>query len=210
MIVLVHGWGYDHRIWDKVAAALGDLPVMRLDLGFFGSPRVSLPREPYLGVGHSLGFLRLLRDASAACTGLVAVNGFPRFTEAPDFQPAIAPRLLTRMRQQFSRQPDAVLADFWQRCGAAGPSGTPQMERLQAGLTWLEDWDGRSQLAGWQKPLTVLASRADKIVPAAMTAHAFAGHAVHWHETADHALPVQEPDWVAARLRQAWLEAGHG
>jgi pimeloyl-[acyl-carrier protein] methyl ester esterase len=210
MIALLHGWGYDRRAWDAMTAALGDLPVRHLDLGFFGTPQLDLPAVPYLGVGHSLGFLWLLREAGSACRGLVAVNGFPRFTEAVDFQPAVPPRLLARMQQQFVRQPAAVLSDFQQRCGAPGPEAGLQVDRLQTGLAWLQDWDLRAQLRDWRRPLTVLASRQDKIVPAAMTGQAFAGHAVQWHETADHALPMQAADWTAARIRQVWMEIQRG
>lgn len=210
MILLVHGWGYDATIWDEVADRLAGLPVRRIDLGFFGQEQLVLPPEPCIGVGHSLGFLWLLRHALPVCKALVAVNAFPRFTETADFQPAVAPRLLTRMRQQFQRQPAAVLADFWQRCGAVGPARSAETSPLSAGLGWLQDWDGRDRLAGFNGPLTVIASRLDAIVSPAMTMQAFAGRDVHWHERAGHALPQQDPSWLATQLRPIWDSASHG
>jgi pimeloyl-[acyl-carrier protein] methyl ester esterase len=210
MILLVHGWGYDSTIWDAVADRLGDLPVHRIDLGFFGQARTELPQAPCIGIGHSLGFLWLLRHALPVCRALVAVNAFPRFTEAADFQPAVAPRLLARMRQQFERQPGAVLDDFWERCGAAGPVRAAETSHLSDGLIWLQDWDERYRLANFNGPLTVIASREDAIVPPAMTMQAFASRDIHWHESAGHALPRQDPSWLAARLRQICESPGHG
>ncbi|MDY0883703.1 alpha/beta fold hydrolase [Dongia soli] len=210
MILLVHGWGYDATIWDEVADRLAGLPIRRIDLGFFGQVQTELPRETCIGVGHSLGFLWLLRQALPICKALVAVNAFSRFTETADFQPGVAPRLLTRMRQQFERQPAAVLDDFWQRCGAAGPTQPAETSRLSAGLSWLQDWDERDRLAAFDGPLSVIASQADAIVSPAMTMRAFAGEDLLWHESAGHALPRQDPAWLAAQLRQIWDSAGHG
>lgn len=198
-IVLVHGWGYDARLWDAVRAHL-NVEAVTLDLGFYGavSP-VSTFAEPVIAVGHSLGALWWLTQAPDAWQRLLCINGFPRFTEAADYTPAIAPRVLSRMQQQFARDPAAVLADFHARCGGHAPTGTPNTERLASGLDCLAQWDGRATLAARRADVVALAGAHDPIVPAAMGAMAFGTE--ESIDTPGHLLPITHPELCAH-----WIE----
>ena len=208
MIVLVHGWGYDRTVWDAVRAELPGLPVLAVDLGFFGGPRHldpgGWPEGPVLGVGHSLGCLWLLGRARARCAALLAVNGFPCFTERPDYRPAVPRRVVAAMARRFQEKPGEVLAAFRQRCGAgAGPAPEDaDPARLAEGLAWLMDGDERPALPGLD--LTALAGGSDRIVPPTMTAQAFPGPSVTWVEDGHHVLPLQHPGQVAAHIRRCW------
>ena len=214
--VLVHGWGYDAHLWDAVRALLPPtLHVETLDFGYFGA--VSLMAqpgyavllaptfaEPVIAVGHSLGALWWLTQADIPWQRLLCINGFPRFTETADFTPAVAPRVLTRMRAQFALDPAAVLADFHTRCGAPGPDSAPCPDRLATGLTWLAERDGRATLAARRAEVFALAGTHDPIVPAAMSAMAFSGLPAAHLETIDtpgHLLPLTHPAqcarWIA-------------
>ncbi len=176
--VLVHGWGYDASIWDAVRALLPPaLHVATLDFGYFSNAVPPAPTfaEPVIAVGHSLGALWWLTQTDLPWQRLLCINGFPRFTETTDFTPAVAPRVLTRMRAQFALDPAAVLADFHARCGTPGPAGDP----ARPGLLARTRLAGR---AGWprhaRRPahgVFALAGTNDPIVPAAMSAIAFAG-----------------------------------
>lgn len=198
-VVLAHGWGYDAGIWDAVRARL-KIAVATVDFGYFGTV---LPAPtfaaPVIAVGHSLGALWWLTQSDIRWRKLLAINGFPRFTEAADYAPAVAPRVLARMRQQFGRDPAAVLADFHARCGGHAPAGTPHIERLAAGLDALAAWDGRATLAARRADVVALAGTHDPIVPAAMSAMAFGE--IEAINAPGHLLPVTHPE-----LCVRWIE----
>ena len=71
-LAFLHGWGFGPETWDDWVKAFGEAPVVVLNVGYFGSRRMDLPPNPdgWLGVGHSLGFARLL-EMSAPWRGLV-------------------------------------------------------------------------------------------------------------------------------------------
>jgi pimeloyl-[acyl-carrier protein] methyl ester esterase len=208
VVVLTHGWGYDASIWDAVRAELAStLQVQTLDFGFFGAPRqpeVS-PGETVLAVGHSLGALWWLTQADIPWRRLLGISGFPRFTEAPDYRPAVAPRVLARMRTQFRRDPATVLDEFHARCGMPAPAGRPDLDRLDAGLGWLAEWDGRAALAARRDDVFALAGSDDAIVPAAMSTAAFSaltpGH-LEFVAVPGHGLPLSEPALCAGRIER--------
>lgn len=179
MILLVHGWGYDASVWDPVRAGLG-APNATLDLGYFGAPDIAIPSDVTLLVGHSLGFLWLLRQSALRHVPLIGINAFPRFLEDDDYRPAIAPRVLERMRRRVVSDTRGVLEDFWTRAGAPGPSGAPDAAALAAGLDHLAAWDERENLAARASPARLIAGSADAIVPAAMTEMAFKGWEIAW------------------------------
>ena len=225
-VVLAHGWGYDAGIWKAVCARL-KVEAATIDFGYFGaqvsvapaptSPQgagrhvVAVPSmardsaqpnafaEPVIAVGHSLGALWWLRQGEIRWSKLLAINGFPRFTEAADYAPAVAPRVLARMQRQFRRDPAAVLADFHARCGGHAPGGTPNVERLAAGLDALAQWDGRATLAARRADVVALAGTHDPIAPAAMSAMAFGEIAAI--DAVGHLLPVTHPNLCAS-----WIE----
>lgn len=200
-VILLHGWGYDASLWDAVRARLPrHLPVETLDFGYFGAERMKLGAGgTVLAVGHSLGALWWLTQAPNEWRRLLAINGFPRFTETAGYAPAIAPRVLSRMQQQFRRDPAAVLADFHARCGGHAPVDVPNIERLAAGLDALAVWDGRATIAARRADVVALAGRHDPIIPAAMSEMAFGE--VEIIEATGHLLPVMHPGECAR-----WIE----
>lgn len=204
-VVLVHGWGYDASLWDAVRARL-DIAVATLDFGYFGAPAAVSPAPtfaaPVVAVGHSLGALWWLAQADIPWRRLLCINGFPRFTATADYAPAVAPRVLARMQQQFRRDPAAVLADFHARCGGHAPNATPNVARLAAGLDDLASWDGRAALAARRADVVALAGARDPIVPAAMSAQAFAGGPLETIDAPGHLLPATHPERCAR-----WIEA---
>ena len=200
MILFVHGWGYDARFWDPLRAALGDVPSAALDLGYFGAAEITLPRDVTLLVGHSLGFLWLARQSALKHLPLIGINAFPRFIEAEDYRPAVAPRVLERMRRRVAGDIRGVLEDFWTRAGAAGPDGAPNAAALAEGLDHLAAWDERENLASRASPTRLIAGREDAIVPPGMTEMAFKGSEMTWLP-GGHALPHTHAAEIARLIR---------
>ncbi len=171
-------------------AQRGDAPAQQLIQRF---------PEPVLAVGHSLGTLWWLAQSAIPWRRLLSINGFPRFVATGNYAPAVAPRVLSRMKRQFQREPMAVLAEFHARCGGHAPSGSPNLERLAAGLDALGEWDGRARLAARRSDVVALAGTHDPIVPAEMSTMAFG--TVELIETTGHLLPMTHPE-ICAR----WIE----
>ncbi|MEZ5832181.1 MAG: alpha/beta hydrolase [Dongiaceae bacterium] len=192
MILLVHGWGYDANFWDPLREALGNHASLALDLGYFGNPNMNIPDGITLLVGHSLGFLWLLRQRTLQHLPMVGVNAFPRFLEADDYRPGIAPRVLERMRWRVLSDPQGVLAEFWRRARAPGPGATPDPAALAEGLDQLAAWDERESLVQRPGPVRLIAGTEDAIVPAGMTRMAFNNRDITWLP-GGHALPRTHP-----------------
>lgn len=213
-IVLVHGWGFDHHVWDRVRPLLPPThEVSVTDFGFFGgaspketsfsaSPAPTFS-QPVIAVGHSLGACWWLTQATMPWQRLLMINGFPRFTEADDYTPAVAPRVLARMHRNLVRQPGATLAEFRVACGAPLESRAAKdfdATQLANGLDWLAIWDGRARLAERADDIYALAGAHDPIVPAAMTraiCTTLGTDHLAWSEAPGHVLPLTSPDWCA-------------
>jgi pimeloyl-[acyl-carrier protein] methyl ester esterase len=199
LILFVHGWGYDASFWNPLRNALG-IPSRALDLGYFGAEGTFIPDGITLLVGHSLGFLWLARQPSLRHLPLIGVNAFPRFLEAEDYAPAIAPRVLDRMKRRLTADPAAVLSEFWQRAGAPGPDKAPNEDALTKGIDQLATWDERENLADRTSSVRLIAGEEDAIVAPAMTRMAFKHATIHWLP-GGHALPQTHPEDLARLIR---------
>jgi len=192
LILFVHGWGYDASFWGPLRRQLRDFPSDALDLGYFGTANLEIPSGTRLLVGHSLGYLWLARQERLRDLPLIGVNAFPRFLQAKDYAPAVAPRVLERMRRHLEMDPSGVLADFWRRTGAPGPDRRPDPSALAGGLDDLALWDERENLAARRKRTYLIAGETDAIVPPDMTRMAFKDFQIAWLP-GGHALPWTHP-----------------
>jgi len=199
LLLLVHGWGFDAGFWAPLRACFAPEETLAWDLGFFSQPAQPAPPpgRKVLAVGHSFGLLWLLRRRPLPWHGLVAISGFTRFARSEDFAEGIPPRVLERMRARLGTSPAEVVNEFRARQGCAAPlPGTPCTETLAAGLQGLASWDARPA------PVTAaLCGRQDGLVSAAMSRACFPEERIVWHE-GGHLLPLEAPEWCAARLRE--------
>lgn len=166
-------------------------------------PAIAPVTGPVIAIGHSLGVMRLLRSLPSNCVGVVSINGFPRFSAAPDFEAGVPRRMLDRMMKRLSADPAAVVQDFRERCAEASALGEPRLEPLARDLELLRDDDQRDALAALPVPLLILAGKDDPIVPAAMTQAAFGGRVGderHDLEHGGHLLPVSDAPWCARHI----------
>lgn len=211
LLLFVHGWGFGSGVWRPVVRALPSWRYRILDLGFFGRPQHSIPEgEPLLAVGHSLGFLWLLRRMDQAswrrnCLGLVSIAGFSRFSRSTDFPDGMAPKVLRSMAQRLPSDVSGVLTAFQQRSGWLGGPGHGSIqnsESLLQGLSWLQEWDGRAALAAWDGPLSALAAQDDQIVSPKLTSACFAPHTVRWLADGGHILPLTRAEACARTIER--------
>jgi pimeloyl-[acyl-carrier protein] methyl ester esterase len=213
-LLFAHGWALDASLWDGVIAALGEdaADAAVVDAGYYGDPRpwpVMDPGRPLLGVGQSLGNLELLTAPPARLAGLVVIDGFARFTLAPDFPRGVPGRLLQRMRDWLGEDPK-VLMDFLTRAGGQVPAGaTADVARLTAGLERLEVLDGRA--AARTLPLWRLHADGDTVAALAMADASFESCDVRERRirpATDHLSPLHDPQACAALIRAALTALG--
>ena len=299
-LVFLHGWGYGPQTWDSLVAAFSPAPVIVLDAGYFGPPRLllsgilpgtlpnifpgtspdnatggspgiapggspgnaegglsnnpehtstitctynfpdnaadslstglatglatgltsSLPETlkdiiavnpgGWLGVGHSLGFARLLA-LGLPWRGLVGLGGFLRFCSKPG-QPTGTPTdLLDAMISRLDTAPQDVLARFHKRCGhivtPLPTSPAADLARLRADLELLRNLD----LATPKRPVPTLLIQAqdDRIVPPNLAREAHAclsepapGSRLELLASGGHALPMTRPQDCQRLIRE--------
>jgi pimeloyl-[acyl-carrier protein] methyl ester esterase len=210
-LLFAHGWALDYTLWDRVRALLGAdaLDAVVLDAGYYGAPHEpdKLDAErPVLGVGQSLGALNLLAAPPVPLAGLVAIDGFARFSEAADFPQGNSGRVLDLLAKRMRKSAGPVVADFLAK--ALGASSPPRegfdIHRLAEGLQKLAELDGRA--ASRRLPIWRLHASNDPIASLAMADASFAGAQVmvrQVREAGDHLSPVTAAETCAELIRTA-------
>ncbi|MCQ8240215.1 alpha/beta fold hydrolase [Rhizosaccharibacter radicis] len=216
-ILAVPGWSFDGSFWGAVRQRMPERRWMCADADV--ATVLSGTGEPVVAVGHSAGVMRLLRQmpreearvagsaagAAGRWRGLVAINGFARFTAGPGFPAGVPRRMLDRMMGRLPADPEAVVADFRRRCGGEeGAAGPIDPDRLLAELTMLRDDDLRREWWSAGVPRLSIEGGLDPIVGASHAREALPGlgpDARAILPEGGHLMPLQHADWVADRLR---------
>lgn len=117
-IIWSHGWGFNAPFFTPMRSTLSGYNHFVIDWGYFSNPQPVMPRsdQPLIGIGHSLGFAKLL-ELGLSFDGLISLGGFTRFCQADDFKAGMPHRILQRMQTGFQLNPHRVLADFYTSCG---------------------------------------------------------------------------------------------
>lgn len=198
-LLFVHGWGFDAAFWAPLSRLLADLPQVIDDRGYFGEPRPALVDGPCLAVTHSFGTMRVLADPPADLFGLVAINGFERFSAAPGHA-GVPVRVLDRMLRRFGEDPRTVLADFRRLCGANAEFGTIDTDVLHGDLIRLRD----EYAPVPSIPVVSLQGARDPLLPEAMRAQALAAASpLSIACEGGHLLPIEAPKFCARVVREA-------
>lgn len=200
----LHGWGFDASIWDAVIVQLSDFRIELLDRGYFGQPSSAVDGGANIIVAHSFGTMLALHEMLLTdCLGLIAINGFDRFTTSID-SPAVPSRVLEKMLTRFQQTPSVVLKEFHQRCGYEGRIGARKDDLLAHDLRALRDWDCRAEASKFAAPILSLQGGTDPILPPAMRKNLFASAPVVdrvTHPSSGHLLPLAEPLFCVERIR---------
>lgn len=197
LFLFVHGWAGTPRLWDPVRAALAARGVGAEEMVGNVHPGGPATPRPIIGIGHSLGAAWLLSQGPALA-GFVAINGFTRFSAAPDFPAGTHPRVLSTMRRRLLADPGAVLADFHARAGLPLPPGPYDADALAQGLDLLGSIDARAAFGDFASPHLALCGQDDLIVPPAHSAACFPDPVMV--AGAGHGLPVTHPDLCADQI----------
>lgn len=162
---------------------------------------------PAIWVGWSLGALVALiaaRDFPEAVSGLVLMGATPRFAQAPDWQSAMAPDVLSRFGQDLETDYHGTLTRFLSLQMGAGEAGRAAARRLRALLTAR----GEPALAALRTGLQLLAKTDLRADLPAVTAPALVLHGTH-----DRLAPPAAAAFLAQHLPAARLAlipaAGH-
>lgn len=169
VLLMAHGWGYNHRFFDAFINSLPantreTTLFVCLEAGYFPEQaKVGLmvqvnhawvhhPVEalhslvlayaevPWLGLGHSLGFSKLL-DFSVRWHSLFSLHGFTRFTSNEQHPEGTPPRVLARMIQKAEQNMAEVLAYFHTRCGHIANWATLNEHTLLTDLRSMQQLD---------------------------------------------------------------------
>lgn len=218
-VLLLHGWGLSRRIWGEFGAGLSaqarvtnvDLPghgqsaaVAGGTLEAIADALAALCPRPVVAVGWSLGALVALMLAKRhpeRVTGLVLFGATPRFTQAADWDCAVAPALLRQFADDLAGDGERTRLRF-----LSLQLGQPAQEREL--LKRLRALAPGASLAGVQTGLALLAhSDLRPILPTIVAP------ALVVHGTRDRLAPVAAGRFLAARLPNAIFrelpEAGH-
>ena len=116
-VVAQHGWGFGAWCWDRWRDVLpAGFALHCPDRGYFG-PAVAVAAQPRIVLVHSLG-LHLLSPQLWAAELIVVLSGFRSFHSPCARQARRSRRTVEQMLARLEREPAALLADFYARCGA--------------------------------------------------------------------------------------------
>lgn len=211
-LVFLHGWGYSAQAFSGWAAAFAPRPVLLLDAGYFGAPKLEIPHnaDGWIGVGHSLGFAKLL-SMNVTWRGLVGFGAFLRFCRQPANDTGTPTETIDAMLARLAEHPTDVLLRFARRCGDAASCTQPLLadglERLRADLLLLR---GLAVHAPEAPPPTLLVhAEDDRIVPLALAKEAqdaLPASRLATLPSGGHALPFTRAEACQALLREFLLE----
>ncbi|MBY0462721.1 MAG: alpha/beta hydrolase [Alphaproteobacteria bacterium] len=184
-----------------------------------------LSKGVWIGIGHSLGFSRLL---SLPLQGLVSISGFVRFCAHNPTQTGTALRIMDRMIAKFEIDPKAVLEDFYKKSAyeihehrrsdvgrtdilknegyMENPLTDPfirfNKRQLLDDLEFMKKMDFTSELRAFNAPVLSLAAKDDQIVPFALTKETFESSIAL--EKGGHGMGYTHADWCAKKIKN-WI-----
>lgn len=188
LLYFLHGWAYDADYWKSFLEAVEPSSYIVGDLGFFEEAPTSYPKADFIGIGHSMGFLKMLLDWPTSMKGLIGINAFPRFLQSADFSHGIPAVILERMKERLISDPQKLLQNFWAKGNIMGPNKRARTDCLSEALDFLLKADGRRDLRKIpQGSLMFISGKQDHILQ--VQEADFIPHEQYWVEGGGHHLP---------------------
>ncbi|MDI2111872.1 alpha/beta fold hydrolase [Commensalibacter nepenthis] len=213
-LLFVHGWGFSRDFWKPVGYLLKGFSIDYIDLDFVNNTAtsneiiqtISKQINHTIAIGHSLGFLYLLKQFPHEFHHYIAINSFLRFSKADDYLSGAPLRILQRMSKGIDKDAYLILSQFYQQCRYFDSlPNQMNIPTLQTGLKYLETEDFRDVFPSIMDKLTILASQNDPVVSPAMTTDSFQSHPIHWVKDDTHVLPISQPETCSKIIRDIAL-----
>ena len=167
-VVAQHGWGFGAWCWDRWRDVLpANFALHCPDRGYFG-PAVVVAARPRIVLAHSLGLHLLSPQLWAAAELIVIISGFRSFHSACARQARRSRRTVEQMLMRLEREPAALLADFYARCGAPSDSrwsGTVDADGLRRDLQLLQESVLELSAIPAAAQVLILHGSRDRVVP---------------------------------------------
>ncbi len=193
-IVFAHGWGSGTFVWDKMRTAFEGHDIYMINMGFVGDEKMEVPDGQFIGIGHSLGGLWLMKHYSDQMIGFISIASFNCFHNH------IPHQILNMMKRNMVKDSTKQLLDFWHHAGLDQPNGFKDSHpaKLIEGLGWLSKWEADIPAI----PIKVLAARDDHIVPKKMTHDIWQDYDIEWREDGGHMLPLTQSEWCIQQTKE--------
>ena len=151
--LLAHGFGFTNDYWQNLT------PYLEGDIYYFDAPDLDKTKT-YIGIGHSLGFLRL-NNSGLKFEAIVALQGFLNYCGSFDRMRKIREAELSKVRKNIISNKDESLKQFRVFCGY--DEDVPQDIPLKTLLDELEMMENSYEHCGART--LVIGSFDDVIVP---------------------------------------------
>lgn len=120
VFLFYHGWGFNSQCWEPLSVYFSEFPCYFYDRGYFGEIKsceeIDLSAFDVIGVGHSLGFLKL-HSSKIKFKALIGIQAFTHFLGIDEKIHHARKRELQGMINYFEHDPINTLRSFYQRCG---------------------------------------------------------------------------------------------
>ncbi len=208
-VVAQHGWGFGAWCWDRWRDVLpANFALHCPDRGYFGSA-VAVAAQPRIVLAHSLG-LHLLLPQMGAAELIVVISGFGSFHSSCARQARRSRRTVEQMLARLEREPAALLADFYARCGAPADrhwTGAIDADGLRRDLQLLQESVLELAAIPAAAQVLILHGSRDRVVPverAEELRELLPNSALEIVAEAGHALPLTHPCACWERVERAW------
>ena len=209
-VVAQHGWGFGAWCWDRWRDVLpAGFALHCPDRGYFG-PAVAVAARPRIVLAHSLGLHLLPPQLYAAAELIAVISGFRSFHSPCARQARRSRRTVEQMLTRLEREPAALLADFYARCGAppdsCGP-GAIDADGLRCDLQLLQESVLELSAIPTAAQVLILHGSRDRVVPverAEELRELLPNSALAIVAEAGHALPLTHPCACWERVEWAW------
>ena len=167
-IIWSHGWGFNPSFFNPLCQALKNYPHHFIDWGYFNP--FSFPHldfnQPTIGIGHSLGFAKLL-NLHLPLKATISLAGFTSFCPLPPLTGGTPKRVIERMSSRFNTSPHQVLNEFYKACGTSFT--LPSLQTTLDTYRLKQDLDSLATITTFMPalPSLTIAGQGDQICPLA-------------------------------------------
>ena len=137
--VFYHGFGFDISYWNNLAPMLKDFPCAFYDAGYYKNPQnpenylKKHAEVSWVGVGHSIGFMKLLEKhklEQIKLSGIIGLQSFENFLGHSPTLRKIRTANLDAILEGFKNNPEDSLRDFIVTCNPTSNPYTKNSKKI--------------------------------------------------------------------------------